>query len=209
LSKVPIEFLRAQADEVRRRIADYDASDVIREREELVQRWRQAHPLAAAETSAPFHEMLPLYVRKPTGKEKPAIACHPHEEWHNDVYHATVRRYQDDPVFGTDGGLIQIGISSLDGTARHDWRDFQAIKNQIAGPECEAFELYPAESRVLDPSNYYTLWCFPGLRRLKIGVAYREVLDVDDAIAPQRAFAREELNVTTEAATSPPAEPCG
>ena len=33
-----------------------------------------------------------------------------------------------------------------DGTARHDWRDFQAIKNQLAGPECEAFELVPRGS---------------------------------------------------------------
>jgi hypothetical protein len=84
--------------------------------------------------------------------------------------------------------MIQIGIATLDGTARHDWREFQAIKNQIAGSECEAFELYPAESRLLDPSNYYTLWCFPGIRRLRIGHDERRVLDQNEAFAPQRAL---------------------
>ena len=82
--------------------------------------------------------------------------------------------------------MVQIGISAIDGTARHDWREFQAIKNQLAGEECEAFELYPAESRLLDPSNYYTLWCFPGVKLLQIGPSIREVLDRDEAFAPQR-----------------------
>jgi len=101
----------------------------------------------------------------------------------------TVRRWSKDPVFGTGGGMIQIGINALDGTARHDWREFQMIKNQIAGPECEAFELYPAERRLLDPSNYYTLWCFPGLKKIKVGHAEgRRVLDANEALAPQRAF---------------------
>jgi hypothetical protein len=115
---------------------------------------------------------------------------HP-EIWESDVYQVTVRRWSKDPVFGTRGGMIQIGINSHDGTARHDWRDFQGIKNQIAGPECEAFELYPAESRLLDPSNYYTLWCFPALKRIKVGLEEgRRVLDADEALAPQRGFAR-------------------
>src|SRR6185436_10844058 len=80
------------------------------------------------------------------------------------------------------------GISTFDGTARHDFREFQAIKNQLAGEECESFELYPAESRLLDPSNYYTLWCFPGVKKLKIGVDYRDVRDSADALAPQRSL---------------------
>jgi len=100
----------------------------------------------------------------------------------------TVRRWTKDPVFGTQGGMIQLGINAHDGTARHDWREFQWIKNQIAGDECEAFELYPAESRLLDPSNYYTLWCFPGLKRIKVGQNERRVLNADEALAPQRAF---------------------
>ena len=88
--------------------------------------------------------------------------------------------------------MIQLGISALDGTARHDWREFQWIKNQLAGEECEAFELYPAESRLLDPSNYYTLWCFPGLKRIKVGSEeVRRQWDADEALAPQRALPKD------------------
>jgi hypothetical protein len=42
-----------------------------------------------------------------------------------------------------------------------DWRDKQAIKNQIVGPEREAVELYPAESRVQDTANWYWLCVLP------------------------------------------------
>jgi len=187
-------LLLAQAGEVKRRMRDYAANDARMERDKLIQIWREVHPEAVGESSAALHPLVAQYVHKPNPKDKPEVPCEPHEEWFNDVYHLTVRRYSRDPVFGSDEGMIQIGISSLDGTARHDWRDFQAIKNQIAGPECEAFELYPAESRLLDPSNYYTLWCFPGIKRLKIGQPIRLVLDADDAIAPQRQLPKTEKN---------------
>ena len=169
--------------EIRRRIGDYERADVVREREKLIALWRAAHPAAASE--APSQERpLMLYERGGAidDLERPDL-------WTNDIYNVTVRRWSKDSVFGTNGGMIQIGIHTHDGTARHDWRDFQAIKNQIAGAECEAFELYPAESRLLDPSNYYTLWCFPGLKRIKVGVnKERRVLDADEALAPQRGF---------------------
>ena len=41
------------------------------------------------------------------------------------------------------------------------FRHFQRIKNELVGPECEAVELYPAESRLVDTANQYHLWCFP------------------------------------------------
>lgn len=50
-----------------------------------------------------------------------------------------------------------------------DWRDKQAIKNQIAGPECEAAEVYPAESRVVDTSNWSHLWVLPLSERFSFG----------------------------------------
>jgi hypothetical protein len=156
------------------------------QRAHLVDAWRRANPAAAAEKSAAFHPLIPM--DRDLWWDEDAAADQPHEYWHNDVYTVSVRRHDEDPVFGTYGGMIQLGISSLDGTARHDWRDLQAIKNQLVGAECEAFELYPAESRLLDPSNYYTLWCFPGVRRLKIGVNERRVRTAAEALAPQRDF---------------------
>lgn len=46
----------------------------------------------------------------------------------------------------------------------HDWRDLQRIKDELLGPEVEAVELYPANSRVVDAANQYHLWAFIGYR---------------------------------------------
>lgn len=43
----------------------------------------------------------------------------------------------------------------------HDWRELQRIKNALLGPEREAVELYPAESRLVDTANQYHLWALP------------------------------------------------
>ena len=87
----------------------------------------------------------------------------PDEQWTNDTYF--VERCVGKPLIrylGADKGMIQLGIASVGyGTARHDWRDLQAIKNQLAGKETEAFTLYPADSRLLDPCNYYSLVVLP------------------------------------------------
>jgi hypothetical protein len=164
-------------DEIIKRLADYAREDVGSQRARLVAEWRRQYPAAANEASS-ASKPLALIMKREPGEH----GSLPDEEYCNDTYYVTLRRHDTDPVFGTRAGMIQLGIASLDGMARHDWRDFQAIKNQLAGPETEAFELYPAESRLLDPSNYYTLWCFPGLRRLKIGQEKREVLDADHAL---------------------------
>jgi hypothetical protein len=170
--------------EIKRRQLDYDAHDMLEERRKLVALWKAAHPECANEPASRDHHPLDRVVEgnQPDNEKEPEI-------WESDIYQVTVRRWTHDKVFGTRGGMIQLGINSHDGTARHDWRDFQGIKNQLAGSDCEAFELYPAESRLLDPSNYYTLWCFPGLKRIKVGIDEgRRVFDADEAMAPQRAF---------------------
>jgi hypothetical protein len=170
---------------VRDRLKDYEAQDVTKERERLIALWREHHPEAAKEASIALHPLM-LVSKRADGD----LASEPDEYWANDIYHVTLRR-KADTAFGTSGGMIQLGINTHDGTARHDWREFQAIKNQLAGEECEAFELYPAESRLMDPSNYYSLWCFPGLKRIKVGANEpRRVWDADQALAPQRALAK-------------------
>jgi len=40
------------------------------------------------------------------------------------------------------------------------WRILQRIKNTLVGPEHEAVELYPAESRLVDTANQWHLWVF-------------------------------------------------
>ncbi len=176
----------ARKAEMIARIQDYSRDSPAAIRERLVARWKAEYPDAVAEPASV--SLRPLARLDEWHKFEPS---EPDEIWFNDIYHVTVRRLNKDPVFGSEGGMIQLGINTHAGDTRHDWREFQAIKNQLAGAECEAFELYPAESRLLDPSNYYALWCFPGVKRLKIGQPHRLVRDQDVAWAPQRALPKE------------------
>lgn len=56
------------------------------------------------------------------------------------------------------GGGVHLSIKRIDQEPVHDWRDLQRIKNELLGPECEAVELCPAESRRVDSANQYHLW---------------------------------------------------
>lgn len=81
--------------------------------------------------------------------EEDAARC---EYWINDLYQVEVRR-------SPEGKSAHLNIRRRDGAEIYrDWRHFQRIKNEIVGPECEAVELYPAESRKVDTSNKYHLW---------------------------------------------------
>ena len=179
----PREMTAAEEREfLKSRLHDYDRAELSDLRAKLAGRWKEQFPEAAKETSEAFE----LLVRDEDLVKRDEYD--PDERWHSERYTVTVRHLPD-KCFGTGKTMIQLGISNADGTARHDWRDFQAIKNQLAGAECEAFELYPADSRLLDPSNYYTLWCFPFLKHLRVGNHVRRVWDADRAAAPQRALA--------------------
>lgn len=75
--------------------------------------------------------------------------------WRNDRYQVSVRRFEGGP----DGAaIVHLSVRRLDRAAVRDWRDMQRIKNQLLGPECEAVELYPAESRLVDSANQFHLW---------------------------------------------------
>jgi hypothetical protein len=107
------------------------------------------------------------------------------EIWLNDVYRIKINRHFGVNAFG-EGLWSIIQISARDGSARHDWRDMQAIKNQMVGEEWEALEIFPAESRLIDPSNCYLLYCF---QKIPIGMFQpRCVLGSKEAISPQRGW---------------------
>lgn len=99
--------------------------------------------------------------------------------WRNNIY-TVIRQEQADP----DGGLpiVYLSIRRNDRRPARSWRDFQRIKNQLAGPEYEGVELYPAESRKVDGANQYHLFCFP--YRLPFGFNERDVQDADGGGVP-------------------------
>ena len=87
----------------------------------------------------------------------------------NDLY-----QIQVEPA-GDNGDFLHINIRRRDGSMFKDWRHFQQIKNEIAGPEREAVEIYPAESRKVDTSNKWHLWVLPEGATVNLGWGQRDV----------------------------------
>ena len=89
--------------------------------------------------------------------------------------------------FGTD--MLHLSIKRVDREVIHDWRDLQEIKNAFVGPECEAIEVYPAESRLADSANQYHLWCFTNPEvRIPCGFQDRLVSEESIGNSKQRPF---------------------
>jgi hypothetical protein len=145
----------------------------------------------------PWRPMQPATVRTPpetlaAAQADPAVAAvvaEVTEIWCNDRYVVIVQRFED------SGDVMSLSIRRDDRKAAHDWRDFQRIKNEIAGPEVEAFELYPAQSRVVDTANQYWIWCMPKGTALPVGFPEGVISSEDDPRFPaarQRPLAPEE-----------------
>ena len=78
----------------------------------------------------------------------------------------------------TDGEPIPLSYLAIkyhDRSARHDWRDFQRVKNEILGEEVEAIELFPAESRLVDSANQFHLYALPEGMKIPFGMDSRSV----------------------------------
>ncbi len=88
----------------------------------------------------------------------------------NDVYHVEMNY---NPPY------INLDIRRHDGESHKSWQDFQQIKNQLIGPEYEAVELFPAESRLVDTSNQYHLW-------VHVDPAYRFPFGFEDRCVLER-----------------------
>ena len=84
--------------------------------------------------------------------------------------------------------FAMLQICRADGGSVFDWRHLQEIKSTILGEHWEAAEIFPAETRLKDPSNARYLWA--SSRPLPFGLpGGRIVLDADEAFAPQRPLA--------------------
>ena len=61
-----------------------------------------------------------------------------------------------------------------------DWRDYQRIKNELCGTDCEGIEIFPQESRLVDTANQFHLWVFEPSKSLGIGYPSRDVLTPEE-----------------------------
>lgn len=97
---------------------------------------------------------------------------HPEDEmWRNDEYHVAVRYLSD----RGKAGVLHLSIKRVNGGVANDWRELQAIKNEVAGWEREAINLHPAESRLVDEADQTHLWVMPAGVSVEIGFRTRDV----------------------------------
>jgi len=123
----------------------------------------------------------------------------------SNLYQVTMREHPFAP--GSDQMATWLIIRRCDSEAIHDWRHFQRIKNELCGPEREGFEMYPAESRLVDTSNQYHLFVMPEGIGIPFGYAERDISD-ETRLLPgnrnkQRPFEERpaDLNARAEAST--------
>lgn len=69
-----------------------------------------------------------------------------------------------------DGIVDHLMIRRHDGAAIRSWSDLQRIKNDLAGPDRTAVEVYPPADEVVDQANSYHHWVLPPGSRLGFGL---------------------------------------
>ncbi len=98
------------------------------------------------------------------------------EHWTNHAYHCMAIRPEEDEA-PDELRLTWLSIKRHDRKPIRDWRDLQRIKNDVVGEDCEAVELFPASSRLVDSANQYHLWALPLGERWPLGFQTRFVTD--------------------------------
>ncbi|WP_349627722.1 hypothetical protein [Rhodopseudomonas sp. BR0C11] len=59
-----------------------------------------------------------------------------------------------------DSGVRHLAVTSLS-EIRPTWREMQRIKDELAGPDKTAVEVYPPATEVIDAANMFHLWVLP------------------------------------------------
>lgn len=106
----------------------------------------------------------------------------------NNLYQVNIRKQR--PMYPEWPDMLHLSIKRRDKKPIHDWRHLQRIKNELLGPEYEAIELYPKESRLVDSANQYHLWVFFD-EKFTLNVGFNDgrfVKDVSAGGVVQRPF---------------------
>lgn len=102
------------------------------------------------------------------------------EIWLNDLYQVTVDYMKSDNPAEQEGrdGMLHLSIHLLNRNPVRNWRHLQAIKNEVAGEDRVAVEIFPPEEHLVDTSNEYHLWVLP--KGVDIPFAWHERLVSSD-----------------------------
>lgn len=145
-------------------------------------------PLAGSDTAATDSPMTPFrraQMDVPTWQEMMAITgcsegeaqervreLERHVVWVNNTYQVNVE-------YSGDLSFAHLIIRRLDRRPVREWQHFQAIKNELVGPECEAVELYPAEKNLVDAKDHYHLWAYTSPDN-SFGIGFRHGREVKE-----------------------------
>ncbi len=105
------------------------------------------------------------------------------EVWLNSIYQVAVYRgaEADDLVHIDElkGRCTWLSIKRRDKRPVNNWQDMQTMKNRLVGKECDAFQIFPAESRMVNTANQYHLIVLPEGQGLPFGWGKRAVSTED------------------------------
>jgi hypothetical protein len=69
-----------------------------------------------------------------------------------------------------DAGVLHLWVRRHDGAMPSSWSDLQRIKDEVAGPERVAVQVFPARDDLVDQANLAHLWVYPAGHRLPFGL---------------------------------------
>ena len=97
----------------------------------------------------------------------------------NDIYQVAVYRKEEaDELVHVDelkGRCTWLSIKRRDKRPVNNWQDMQTIKNRLVGVDCDAIQIFPAESRMVNMANQYHLIVLPSDALLPFGWGSRSV----------------------------------
>jgi len=77
--------------------------------------------------------------------------------WKNNLYIVQIYRR----ALGVRSFALHLAIRRIDERPIEGWDDLQRIKDELAGPERVAVEMYPARSELMDQANMRHLFVLP------------------------------------------------
>ena len=103
------------------------------------------------------------------------------EVYVNNIYQVMVYRgHEADELVHIDelkGKCTWLSIKRKDKRPVNNWQDMQTMKNRLVGTECDAFQMFPAESRMVNTANQYHLIVLPEGQALPFGWGNRAVFE--------------------------------
>jgi hypothetical protein len=148
----------------------------MRKRRGKTQKRKPWQPLVGGPPARAYLERLTGQLRELGMSDETIAEQLPDRVWLNDRYQVLERR-------ANEAGLLHLSIHRHDRRAVRDWRELQQIKNEVAGRERCAIEVFPPESQLVDTSNEYHLWVLPEGDELDLLKTDRLVLDAGSATA--------------------------